>query len=94
MTGATDIKNYDIQLLAALARKYIWWKTPQEATRQPERIIAQVMDIGDYDDVCNVLLPWWAKRGCAGSLSTRKSGSSPNVPGITGTIVSAWPIPE
>ncbi len=51
MTGATDIKNYDIQLLASLARKYIWWKTPQEATRQPERIIAQVMDIGDYDDV-------------------------------------------
>ena len=24
MTGATETKNYDIQLLAALARKYIW----------------------------------------------------------------------
>ncbi|HDL98727.1 MAG TPA: hypothetical protein ENH16_03980 [Desulfobacteraceae bacterium] len=34
-----------------MAHKYIWWKTPQEATRQPERIIAQVMDIGNYDDV-------------------------------------------
>jgi hypothetical protein len=33
------------------ARKYIWWKTPEEAVAQPERIVAQVMDLGDYDDV-------------------------------------------
>ncbi|GBE13037.1 hypothetical protein BMS3Bbin14_01505 [bacterium BMS3Bbin14] len=51
MNRATGTENYDIQLLAALAHKHIWWKTPQEATRQPERIIAQVMDIGNYDDV-------------------------------------------
>ncbi len=33
------------------ARKYIWWKTPEEALALPERVIAQVMDIGDRDDV-------------------------------------------
>lgn len=33
------------------ATKYIWWKTAGEALRMPERIIAQVMNIGDYDDV-------------------------------------------
>jgi hypothetical protein len=38
-------------LLARLAAKYIWWKTPDEALRIPERVIAQVMNIGDYDDV-------------------------------------------
>lgn len=38
-------------LLTRLAAKYIWWKTPDEALRLPERIAAQVMNIGDYDDV-------------------------------------------
>ena len=31
--------------------KYIWWKTPEEAVSRPERLYAQVMDIGDYEDV-------------------------------------------
>ena len=31
-----------------LARKYIWWKTPEQAVQQPLRVLAQVMDIGDY----------------------------------------------
>lgn len=37
--------------LKRLASKYIWWKTPDEAVAMPERVIAQVMDIGDYADV-------------------------------------------
>jgi hypothetical protein len=37
--------------LKSLASKYIWWKTPDEAVVTPERIIAQVMNIGDYSDV-------------------------------------------
>jgi hypothetical protein len=38
-------------LLHSLARKYIWWKTPEESLRFPQRVIAQVMNIGDYEDV-------------------------------------------
>lgn len=38
-------------VLMHLARKYVWWKTPDEALAMPERVIAQVMDIGDYADV-------------------------------------------
>jgi hypothetical protein len=38
-------------LLLQMARKYVWWKTPEEAVAMPERVIAQVMDIGDYDDM-------------------------------------------
>ncbi|MCL2791239.1 MAG: hypothetical protein FWD79_11475 [Desulfobulbus sp.] len=37
--------------LKPLASKYIWWKTPDEAVAMPERVIAQVMNIGDYADV-------------------------------------------
>ena len=39
------------QVLRHLAAKYIWWKTPDEALQQPERVVVQVMNIGDYDDV-------------------------------------------
>jgi hypothetical protein len=39
------------KLLRELATKYIWWKSPDAALRQPERVAAQVMDIGDYEDV-------------------------------------------
>jgi hypothetical protein len=38
-------------LLRDLARKYVWWKTPDEALLFPQRVIAQVMKIGDYSDV-------------------------------------------
>lgn len=43
--------NVDPQVLKLLAQKYVWWKTPDEALQSPQRIIAQVMDIGDYADV-------------------------------------------
>jgi hypothetical protein len=39
------------EILKRLAGKYIWWKTPEEAMKTPDRIVAQVMDLGDYDDV-------------------------------------------
>lgn len=45
------MKPIDSELLKPLARKYIWWKTPEEAVALPERVIAQVMNIGDYDDM-------------------------------------------
>ncbi|MDF0674872.1 MAG: hypothetical protein P0120_11130 [Nitrospira sp.] len=37
--------------LTPFARKYIWWMTPEEAVTMPDRVVAQVMNIGDYDDV-------------------------------------------
>ncbi len=32
------------------ASKYIWWKSPQAALQQPQRILAQVMALGEYTD--------------------------------------------
>jgi hypothetical protein len=37
--------------LRRLAARYIWWKSPDEASADPRRVAAQVMNIGDYDDV-------------------------------------------
>jgi hypothetical protein len=34
-----------------MAARYVWWKTQDEALKQPRRVIAQVMNIGDYRDV-------------------------------------------
>jgi hypothetical protein len=38
-------------LLSHFATKYVWWKPADEALRLPDRVIAQVMNLGDYDDV-------------------------------------------
>jgi hypothetical protein len=49
--GLIIVGQLDQEALKALAGKYIWWKTPDEAIAMPERVIAQVMNIGDYADV-------------------------------------------
>jgi hypothetical protein len=41
----------ELDSLKQLASKYVWWKTPDEAVCMPEQVIAQVMNIGDYEDV-------------------------------------------
>ena len=38
-------------LLAELASRYLWWLTPDEAAAMPARVMAQVMNLGDYSDV-------------------------------------------
>jgi len=45
------VRQPDLETLIRYSRKYIWWKTPEEAAQMPERVVAQVMDIGDYEDV-------------------------------------------
>ena len=47
---ATNIQSLR-DAVTPFAAKYIWWKTRDEALEMPERVIAQVMNIGDYDDV-------------------------------------------
>jgi len=43
------------ELLRQDAARYIWWETPDEAMLRPARVIAQVMNIGDFDDVQKLL---------------------------------------
>ena len=49
--GQLDMRQIDRNVLKTYASKYIWWKTPEEAVATPERVIAQVMNIGDFDDI-------------------------------------------
>jgi hypothetical protein len=45
------VKLEERELLKRLAGKYVWWKAPDDALAMPQRVMSQVMDIGDYDDV-------------------------------------------
>jgi hypothetical protein len=40
-----------LDLLRKDAARYIWWETPEEALRHPARVIAQVMNLGGFEDV-------------------------------------------
>jgi len=40
-----------LECLWRLARTYVWWKTPEEAMRYPDRVAAQVMNLGTWDDL-------------------------------------------
>lgn len=51
VTSVLTMGRIDRDALKHLASKYIWWKTPDEAVAMPQRVMAQVMAIGDYDDV-------------------------------------------
>ncbi len=41
----------DDRLLRALASRYVWWLSPDEALARPNFVATQVMEMGDYDDV-------------------------------------------
>jgi hypothetical protein len=35
----------------SLSPKYLWWKTPAEAAARPDLLIAQIMNLGTWEDV-------------------------------------------
>jgi hypothetical protein len=37
--------------LRRMARKYVWWLPPTQALARPHLVAAQVMNLGDYDDM-------------------------------------------
>jgi len=59
---AAPDSNVDRQLpppalacLERLAPRYIWWKSAEEAMLFPDRVAAQVMNIGDWNDVVDMV---------------------------------------
>ena len=42
------------ELIASLGAKYMWWPAVSAAGHGEERIIAQVMHIGSYDDILRI----------------------------------------
>src|SRR5438552_1748743 len=41
--------------LRRLAARYVWWKSPEEAMQFPDRVAAQAMNIGDWNDVVELV---------------------------------------
>jgi len=41
----------DIERLRPFTTRYVWWKTAEEALGYPERLVAQVMNIGSFEDL-------------------------------------------
>ena len=43
------------ELLKKFGWRYVWWKKAEDAIKWPERIVVQVMNLGDYDDVQSLI---------------------------------------
>ena len=41
--------------LANVAQRYIWWEAANNAMDYPQKILAQVMNIGVWDDICKLV---------------------------------------
>lgn len=54
--SALDMPPVSREVIEPLARKYVWWKSPEDAIAFPRRVIAQVMNIGDFSDVQTLAL--------------------------------------
>ncbi len=45
-----NITMHDPRLLD-LAKRYVWWLSPEEALEYPQRVIARIMDMGTFEDI-------------------------------------------
>jgi hypothetical protein len=37
--------------MLALARRNVWWLSPEKALEYPQRVIARIMDMGTFEDI-------------------------------------------
>lgn len=51
LQGNRTSRSATSRRLLPFAKRYVWWKTPEEAIQYPNRVIAAVMDKGDWKDV-------------------------------------------
>jgi hypothetical protein len=54
MMITTRLNEAQKAFLANAAQRYIWWKTANDAMAYPQRILAQVMNIGVWGDMCKL----------------------------------------
>lgn len=48
--NSPELSPEALACLHHLASRYIWWKTPDEAMQYPQRVAAQVMNLGTWED--------------------------------------------
>src|ERR1700678_2534602 len=49
------LKAEALACLQMLAPRYVWWKTPEEAMLYPDRVAAQVMTLGTFEDLTEMV---------------------------------------
>lgn len=49
--GSKKLRAINLEILRPYAKRYIWWQTPDEALHMPQRVIAQVMNLGTFEDM-------------------------------------------
>ena len=47
----SDLTDEALACLRMLAPRYVWWKTPDEALQFPDRVAAQIMNLGTFRDL-------------------------------------------
>ena len=72
------------------SRRYVWWKQQEEALAHPQRILAQVMNLGIWDDWCS-LVELFSAEELREVLDRAEVGSSAHVLGLFGIAVSPVP---
>ena len=43
------------EFLLDSARRYIWWETANTAMSNPKKVLAQIMNIGVWNDICKLV---------------------------------------
>jgi hypothetical protein len=51
VTPQSQLTGQGLACLRTLAARYVWWKTPDEAMEFPDRVAAQVMNLGTFEDL-------------------------------------------
>ena len=78
LKAQTQLTGQGLACLRTLATRYVWWKTPDEAMEYPDRVAAQVMNLGTIEDLTEMVeatgedyLRGVLKRAEAGQLDAR-----------------------
>lgn len=73
MMRSYPITEEQKQVLLSLSDSYIWWQSPEEAVQYPERVVAQIMNLGTLEDTV-VLLQSFSKEYLKHILDTAQAG--------------------
>jgi hypothetical protein len=50
-----QLSDHALGCLRRLAARFVWWKTSDEAMRFPDRVAAQIMNLGTFDDLTEMV---------------------------------------
>jgi hypothetical protein len=52
--GVRQFSREQNEYLLRVAPRHIWWKTPEEALEYPQMLLASIMNMGLWEDLCEL----------------------------------------